>query len=91
MTGVSYILADVFGNGGEALVISDALLIRLAVWPVLGCVIAISVSFLVRNLRLGSALVGGSFGGVLAAIAFLLAVQRFSEMAGHLIAAGLLA
>ena len=102
MTGVPYIVASVTATGGEVLAVdwssvsaltdslTGALLVRVAVWLALGCVVAIGLSFLVRKLRLGTALVGGTLVGILAAVAFLLALPPFGETLAHAIAAGLL-
>ena len=91
MTGSSYILADVATNGGEALAISQALLIRLAVMLAAGCVTGVFLGFIVRGLKVGSALVGGTLGGGLAAVGFLLAAPMFGETIGFTVAGGLLA
>ncbi len=102
MTGVPYNVASVAATGGEALAVdwssvsalmdslTGALLVRVAVWLALGCVVAIGLSFLVRKLRLGTALFGGTLVGILAAVAFLLALPSFGETLAHAIAAGLL-
>ncbi len=90
MTGIPYILADVATNGGEALAISQALLIRTAIVLAAGCVTGVFLSFIVRGLAVGSALVSGTLGGVLAAVGFLLAAPMFGETIGFIVAGGLL-
>ncbi len=100
--GLSYAPADVVGSGTEAVSadwsswsvvmgsLSAPLALRLAVWLVLGCGVGICLSFFVRNLRRGRALVGGALGGLLAAGGFFMAVQPVGEMVGHLLAAAIL-
>ncbi len=90
MTGIPYILADVATNGGEALAISQALLIRMAIVLAAGCVTGVFLSFIVRGLAFGSALVSGTLGGVLAAVGLLLAAPMFGETLGFIVAGGLL-
>ena len=90
MTGISYILADVATNGVEALVISQAMLMQMAVVLAAGCVTGVFLGFIVRGLGVGSALVGGTLGGVLAAMGFLLAEPMFGETIGFIVAGGLL-
>jgi len=90
MTGISYILADVATNGGEALVISQSLLIRLAVVLAVGCLTGLFLGFFVRGITAGFSLVGGTLGGVLAAVGFLLAAPMFGEVIGFTVAGGLL-
>ncbi len=90
MTGIPYILADVATNVGEALAISQALLIRMAIVLAAGCVTGVFLSFIVRGLAFGSALVSGTLGGVLAAVGLLLAAPMFGETLGFIVAGGLL-
>lgn len=90
MTGFPNMLADLSGTSGEVFGVSSALLIRMAVLLAMGCVIAICLSFVVRSLKFGSAIVGGMLGGALAAGGFLLATPQFGEMTAYLVAAALL-
>ncbi len=90
MTGFPNMLADLSGTSGEVFGVSSALLIRMAVLLAMGCVIAVCLSFVVRSLKFGSAVVGGMFGGALAAGGFLLATPQFGEMTAYLVAAALL-
>ena len=69
---------------------SAPLVFRLGAWLVLGWVIGIGLSFLVRNLGRGRAFVGGTLGGLLAAGVFLMASERLGEKDGHLAAAAIL-
>ena len=70
--------------------LSTPLGFRLGAWLVLGWVIGIGLSFLVRNLGRGRAFVGGTLGGLLAAGVFLMASDRLGEKDGHLAAAAIL-
>ena len=91
MTGIPYILADVATNAAETLTISEPLLNRLAVLLAAGCVTGLFLGFFVRGLRVGSAVAGGTIGGVLAAVGFLLVGPMYGEMIGFIVAGGLLA
>ncbi len=100
--GFSYPLLGLSGNGTGASVVdviswsalvdslSGPLAIRLAAWLVLGCVVGMCLSFVVRNLRRRTAVVVGALGGLLAAGVFWMAVQRLGETAGHLLSAAIL-
>ncbi len=69
--------------------VSGPLAMRLAAWLGGGCAVGICLSLFVRGRR-GRALVGGTFGGLLAAGAFLMAAPPLGEMTGHLLAGGIL-
>ncbi|MEE8117043.1 MAG: hypothetical protein V3T28_08050 [Gemmatimonadales bacterium] len=70
--------------------LSGPVAIPMAAWLVLGCVVGIGASFLVRSLRCSRGLVGGALGGLIAAGVFYLEVQQLGEMGAHLLAAALL-
>ena len=90
MTGISNMLADLSDNSVQLLTVSSDILIRMGVLLGLGWVIAIFLSFFVRNLRFKSALLGGTVSGALAAGGYLFSTSQFNEIIAYLIAAALL-
>ncbi len=68
--------------------VSTPLALRLGAWLGGTLVLTILLSFVVHPLGRIRAFLGGTFNGVLAAAAFLVAVQRLEEMTAHLFAAG---
>ena len=99
---LSYPLVGVSGTGTDAFVagqsswgaivesLSGPLVIPMAAWLVLGCVVGIGASFLVRGLRCSRGLVAGAIGGLVAAGVFFLEVQKLGETWAHLLAAAIL-
>ena len=89
------------GSGTEALAVewtswtafvesvSTPLALRLGAWLGGTLVLTILLSFVVRPLGRIRAFLGGTFGGVLAAAAFLGSVQRLEETTAHLVAGGI--
>ncbi len=69
--------------------VSTPLALRLGAWLGGTLVLTILLSFVVRPLGRIRAFLGGTFGGVLAAAAFLGSVQRLEEMSAHLVAGGI--
>jgi len=62
----------------------------LAIWIVLGGVLGVCLSFVVRDLGIVRAFAGGLFGGILAGAALLMAAQRLGDMVGHGLAGAVL-
>ncbi len=69
--------------------VSTPLALRLGAWLGGTLVLTILLSFVVRPLGRIRAFLGGTFGGVLAAAAFLGSVQRLEETTAHLVAGGI--
>ncbi len=63
---------------------------RILGWTILGALVGSGTSFFVPNLKLNRALAGGSLGGSLGAIAFLIAASRLGDLPGRLIGAAIL-
>ena len=63
---------------------------RILGWTILGALVGGGTSFFVPNLKLNRAMVGGSLGGGLGAIGFLIAAARLGDLSGRLIGAAIL-
>ena len=63
---------------------------RILGWTILGALVGSGTSFFVPNLKLNRAVVGGSLGGSLGAIGFLMAAARLGDLSGRLIGAAIL-
>ena len=63
---------------------------RILGWTILGVLVGSGTSFFVPNLKLNRALVGGSLGGSLGAIGFLIAAALLGDISARLIGAGIM-
>ena len=63
---------------------------RIAGWTILGALLGGGMSNFVPNLKLQQALLGGSIGGVIGAVGFVLATAIFGELTGRLLGAAIL-
>lgn len=63
---------------------------RILGWTILGALVGSGTSFFVPNLKLNRALTGGSLGGSLGAIGFLVASATLGDISGRLIGATIL-
>ncbi|MBV5262082.1 VWA domain-containing protein [Synechococcus moorigangaii CMS01] len=63
---------------------------RIAGWTILGVLVGGGTSFFVPNLQLSRALLGGSLGGSIGAIGFLVAAIAFGDILGRLAGAAIL-
>lgn len=63
---------------------------RIFGWTILGALVGMGTSFFVPNLKLNRALMGGSLGGSLGAMGFLIASAILGDISGRLIGATIL-
>ncbi|MDR1925049.1 MAG: VWA domain-containing protein [Planctomycetaceae bacterium] len=79
----------VAGFGGDIAfqVVKFSLIGRVFGWGLLGAVLALGMSFYIRNLDRKCALLGGGLGGVLGAIGFYIFASAIGYMSGRLIGA----
>jgi Ca-activated chloride channel family protein len=68
----------------------NSVLVRAIAWGLMGCIVSGAMTLFIANLNKTWALRGGSIGGVLGCIGFLLLTRNFGDIVGRLLGAVLL-